>query len=458
MHITRENYGRYFIDHFEGRLSASDREVLIRFLELHPDLKEEFDSFEMVCLEGDEVCFPGKDSLKKPVEGSASAEQGQGVYGREITLEEAASVGAGMPVSEVTPTNYELYFAAYVEGDLDPPAMMAVETFAASDKRYARELSLMKQTRFVPGTEVTYPQKGTLKQHHIPAMEHSGSHLEEGGGTTFRFLTRRRIWNAASVAAAVLFLGVLTFTIFSEHQGIQVAIHDGEPPVVEDQPVGGDTGHPLAVADALTPQSPELDPPEAVLLSSDTQRLRTDQQPGDPGYQAMPDRRTADDRTVPGHHLADILPGGQERMFPDGQAAVPLFARRMEPMGPSILSLSDVSTRAHTQMRDEFYWMAAVDPSGLFLEEEEAVHGEGRREVSLAQLAVGQVEERTGIRIGEAGEMLSGERTSILGLAGRGLSELNNLIGQPVVVDGETTEDGRRITFALGDFIQVSRK
>ncbi len=416
MQITRDNYAVFILDYYEGKLTDADCEALLRFLDSHPDLKEEFDRFEMVRLEGDEVIFPGKDSLKKPVEESAPIEPVRREQGREITLEEAVSAGYGLPVSGLTPTNYELYFAAYVEGDLDPPTMAAVEAFAASDKRYARELSLMKQSHFVPGTEVTYPHKGTLKQHQIPALEHSGSNIEEEGGTTIRFLTRRRIWNAASVAAAVLFLAMLTFTIFPEHEGIQVATHDGAPPVAEDKPVGGDTEHPLAVADALTPQPPA------------TSSLRSD------------------DATSSLRSNWKLAPEAPEKL-----------ASRIEPITTKALPLPDISTQAHTQVRDEFYWMAAVDPSQLFLEEEE-VHGGGRREVSLAQLAVGQVEERTGIRVGEAGEALPGDRTSLLELAGRGLSGLNNLIGQPVVVDGETTEDGRRIAFALGDFIQVSRK
>ena len=64
--LTRSNYEIYFLDYHEGNLTESQRRELVLFLEQHPDLKEEFDSFVNVVLEPDTLTsFANKESLKK---------------------------------------------------------------------------------------------------------------------------------------------------------------------------------------------------------------------------------------------------------------------------------------------------------------------------------------------------------------------------------------------------------
>ena len=65
MKITRDNYEVVFIDYFDGTLDAAAVAELRAFLELHPDLKAEFDSFSPQPLEAANLVFENKSSLKR---------------------------------------------------------------------------------------------------------------------------------------------------------------------------------------------------------------------------------------------------------------------------------------------------------------------------------------------------------------------------------------------------------
>ena len=68
MSISQYNYEAYFLDYYEGRLDAHTTKELMDFIARHPELKEEFESYEPVTLHTkEEIKFDLKDSLKKPV-------------------------------------------------------------------------------------------------------------------------------------------------------------------------------------------------------------------------------------------------------------------------------------------------------------------------------------------------------------------------------------------------------
>ena len=50
MKINLHNYEAVFLDYYEGNLSAEDVSELLLFLENHPELKEDFESFENIVL------------------------------------------------------------------------------------------------------------------------------------------------------------------------------------------------------------------------------------------------------------------------------------------------------------------------------------------------------------------------------------------------------------------------
>ena len=57
----------WFLDHSEGKLNDHDKELLSDFLDSNPDLKEEFESFEIFELNKSDLVFTGKTSLKKQI-------------------------------------------------------------------------------------------------------------------------------------------------------------------------------------------------------------------------------------------------------------------------------------------------------------------------------------------------------------------------------------------------------
>ena len=98
MKINRNNYEIWFIDYADGKLSAEDKKELFQFLQTHPDLKEEFESFENVKLETDNTVFENKEALKK----------------------------SSLIITE---KNHDKYFIAYHENILSSADKKAVEQF-----------------------------------------------------------------------------------------------------------------------------------------------------------------------------------------------------------------------------------------------------------------------------------------------------------------------------------------
>ncbi|HOP03238.1 MAG TPA: hypothetical protein PL017_01015 [Tenuifilaceae bacterium] len=63
--ITRENYEVFIIDYLDGNLNPGLAEELHRFLQLNPDLAEEFEGLSSVSLTPKNIEFEGKELLKK---------------------------------------------------------------------------------------------------------------------------------------------------------------------------------------------------------------------------------------------------------------------------------------------------------------------------------------------------------------------------------------------------------
>ncbi len=66
--IDRNNYEAWFLDFAEGNLSEEKIYTLNSFLSKNPDLKEEFDEFNLVLLDSEDLVFENKESLKKNID------------------------------------------------------------------------------------------------------------------------------------------------------------------------------------------------------------------------------------------------------------------------------------------------------------------------------------------------------------------------------------------------------
>lgn len=145
MKINRNNYEIWFLDYYEGRLSASQKAELMAFLDLHYDLKEEFDHFENVSLPSSEkIVFDAKKSLKK-----------------SVIIE----------VGEVNEKNYTEFFIGMIENNLTEEQEVMVKSFLAKNQQLQKEFDLYRKTRVAADLSIQFPNKESLKKLEVPASE-----------------------------------------------------------------------------------------------------------------------------------------------------------------------------------------------------------------------------------------------------------------------------------------------
>jgi hypothetical protein len=169
MKINRHNYELFFLDYYDDQMNASEKEMLFEFLELNPDLKQEFDHFEMIALQDSapSVVFPLKEELKRP----------------EIT-----SVG------KINESNYQEYFISWHEGDLLHEEQTQILSFINSNPQLDEEFELFGKLKLQPDLNIAYSPKQKLIQ---PVQTGSV-----------------RLYLRYAVSAAAVFL--LVFTVFQQ--------------------------------------------------------------------------------------------------------------------------------------------------------------------------------------------------------------------------------------------------
>lgn len=130
MNINKNNYEEIFIDYYDGNLSAEKVAELFLFLESHPDLKSEFESFSAISLDSSTLEFPYKDQLKK---------------------------------EEINASNYSQYMIAAVEGDLNAGEIKLLEDYLKISPAHEKDYKLFQATKLIPTDEV-FPHKRDLKK------------------------------------------------------------------------------------------------------------------------------------------------------------------------------------------------------------------------------------------------------------------------------------------------------
>lgn len=134
MNINLNNYEAYFLDCHEGRLSAAMVKELMEFIELHPELKEEFESFEPITLnDSNEISYDEKDILKKTLTGISSS-------------------------------NFDEHAVEYIEGTLPAALQTELEAFITQNPHYQKELELYGKTKLAPDTSIIFEDKILLKK------------------------------------------------------------------------------------------------------------------------------------------------------------------------------------------------------------------------------------------------------------------------------------------------------
>ncbi|MBL0104135.1 MAG: hypothetical protein IPP51_10550 [Bacteroidetes bacterium] len=160
--LTRNNYETWFIDYHDGALSKTQVAELFAFLEKNTDLKAEFEFFNSVSLEPEEITFSGKESLKR---------------------------------SLIDQTNYLNWFVSYVENDLSESDRKLVEEFLKAHPELLKELELIIKTKSIPDYTIIFKDKSSLRK-------------------TAKVLTfSRTVYRSLSIAASIVLIAVAYYFI-----------------------------------------------------------------------------------------------------------------------------------------------------------------------------------------------------------------------------------------------------
>jgi hypothetical protein len=128
--INRNNYEEYLMRFIDGELSSAERQAVDSFLEVNPDLEEEFQLLQQTVLQPEEVIFTGKETLYKGEAG-------------------------------INKSNFEDYFLLYVDGELNETQQQDVETFVLQNPGLQEAFTLLKQA-VLPAEEIIFTNKETL--------------------------------------------------------------------------------------------------------------------------------------------------------------------------------------------------------------------------------------------------------------------------------------------------------
>jgi len=135
--INRSNYESFVIDYLDGNLSVEASRYFDKFLEDNPDIREEIQDLNDAILSPEHVEFEAKIQLKKK------------------------SVNA---VDDINEDNYEEFFVASAEGDLNSDQNSNLEKFISANYHLAEDFNLYKILKLTPDNEVIFSGKEDLKQ------------------------------------------------------------------------------------------------------------------------------------------------------------------------------------------------------------------------------------------------------------------------------------------------------
>ena len=129
--INIHNCEAFFLDFYEGNLSAEQQIELQHFLNHHPEWKQEFEEYGTVT-DADVFLIPGQPQLDDP----------------EILKVD----------------DYDEDLIALLEGTLSAPDAPSLEEKIARDPVLAKEYRLYQKTRLHPDLSIRFPQKSRLKK------------------------------------------------------------------------------------------------------------------------------------------------------------------------------------------------------------------------------------------------------------------------------------------------------
>lgn len=173
MKINRNNYEIYFLDYMDGNLDPALIDELLMFMEENPGLKEEFEDFELISVPVESsVIFKDKNSLKK----------------NHVT-----------GVDNINSTNYQNYFIASLENDLNAEELNQLKLFLKKNPSLTKEYNLFENTFLKPDKKIVFADKKTLKRY------------------PFSILSKKAVYYSVSIAASILILFSILFSDFNNN-------------------------------------------------------------------------------------------------------------------------------------------------------------------------------------------------------------------------------------------------
>lgn len=137
MNINKNNYEAFFLDYHEGNLTPQEVADLLLFVEQHPELKEELESFENVTIEDySKITFENKSDLKK----------------------------------EITDNNREEYFIKAVENTLNAAEKTLLENYLKQYPQYIIDYNLFQKTKVQADTSIVFEKKDAMKKDLTPSF------------------------------------------------------------------------------------------------------------------------------------------------------------------------------------------------------------------------------------------------------------------------------------------------
>lgn len=134
MAVNIHNYEAFFLDFHEGNLGEEDRLALMAFLEMHPELKDEFDNFDSISIKPDaQVSFAGKNMLKK------QDRENKKTLSDELLI-------------------------ALLEGDLQAAEKQELEAALEYDNEARLRIEHYRQTISLPDPQIAFPRKDLLRK------------------------------------------------------------------------------------------------------------------------------------------------------------------------------------------------------------------------------------------------------------------------------------------------------
>ncbi len=180
MNINRDNYESWFLLYIDAELSAEEQQELEAFVTANPDLKAELDLLLDTRLTDDAPIGFDKSIL--------------------LRSEQAA----------INTNNYEEQFLLYVDEELDAIEKAAVETFVLQHPEKQDTFTWLKQTKLQP-EQVIFPDKASL-------------YREEKKERPVVFMQ----WRKLAVAAALIGIAVLVWTVVPQDQTTPTSLADNE--------------------------------------------------------------------------------------------------------------------------------------------------------------------------------------------------------------------------------------